>query len=97
MSKHTSPADELPSLDVATLDRVTGGAGMDPMAMMMFAMGRKRNAAAAAPAPAPAPQPWKPKILLNGVEQPVTTGADGAMTVKSSTDDSDPSSSTTSI
>jgi hypothetical protein len=63
---------ELPSIDPTALSAVTGGAGdassmMLPMMMMM----RNRQSAAAAPPPPP-PQPPKPKILLNGVEQPAS-------------------------
>jgi hypothetical protein len=69
MPKHHQ--DELPSIDIAALDRVTGGAGTDMSAMMpMMMMMRQRSAAA--PAPAPPPAPITPKILLNGVEQPAS-------------------------
>jgi hypothetical protein len=74
--------DELPTLDLADLARVTGGAAdamssMLPMLMMMKS--RSAGAAAvAAPAPAPAPAPaWTPRILVDGVEQPVTSSANG--------------------
>jgi hypothetical protein len=83
MSRHhatrsaTSPAgghaDELPSIDLGTLSRVTGGAGMDMSAMLPMIMMMKQSSAgasAAAPAPAPAPAaPALPKILVDGVEQ----------------------------
>ena len=66
MSKHHK--DELPSIDVAALKSVTGGAGADMSAMLpMMMMMRQRSAAAAAPAAPPAPP--RPKILVNGVEQ----------------------------
>jgi len=69
---------ELPSLDLAALETVTGGAGADMSSMLpMMMMMKKRSAASAAPAPAPAPAPVRPKILLNGVEQSPTTGANG--------------------
>jgi len=67
MSRHD---EELPTLDLSTLEQVTGGAGaMDSMSTMlpMMMMMRNRQAAAAPVAP---PQPVMPKILLNGVEQP---------------------------
>jgi hypothetical protein len=77
MSKHHKT--ELPSIDVAALEHVTGGAGADMSAMLpMMMMMRNRSAPAAAPA-APAAPP-KPKILLNGVEQPasaLTAGSNG--------------------
>jgi hypothetical protein len=41
------------------------GSMMMPMMMMMMMRGRQSGSA-----PAPAPEPWKPKILLDGVEQP---------------------------
>jgi hypothetical protein len=70
MSKHHK--DELPSIDLATLKTVTGGAGADMSSMMpMMMMMRMRNSAPA-PAPAAPPQPVTPKILLNGVEQPAS-------------------------
>jgi hypothetical protein len=72
----TSDEAELPSLDLAALETVTGGAGADMSSMLpMMMMMKKRSAAA--PAPAPAPAPVTPKILLNGVEQSPTTGANG--------------------
>ena len=65
MSRHHD--EELPTLDVTSLEQVTGGAGMDMSAMLpMMMMMRNRQAAAA---PAAAPQPAMPKILVNGVEQ----------------------------
>ncbi|HEY5934262.1 MAG TPA: hypothetical protein VIU61_06505 [Kofleriaceae bacterium] len=66
MSRHHD--EELPTLDLATLEQVTGGAAADSMSMMlpMMMMMRSRQAAAA---PAAAPQPAMPKILINGVEQ----------------------------
>ena len=58
--------EELPTLDLASLDQVTGGAGMDMSSMLpMMMMMRNRQAAA----PAAPPQPAMPKILVNGVEQ----------------------------
>ena len=66
----------LPTLDPVDLSRVTGGAGMDLSSMLPMMMMRQRAQAASAPPPAPA-QPWKPKILVDGVEQPVTSSANG--------------------
>ncbi|MEJ7599153.1 MAG: hypothetical protein WKG01_14690 [Kofleriaceae bacterium] len=68
MSHHD---DELPTLDHATLDQVTGGAGTDssmPLLMMM----RGRQSAAAPPPPATL---VLPKILVDGVEQSAASGA----------------------
>lgn len=80
--------DDLPTLDLADLASVTGGAAADPMSsmlpMMMMMMMKSRSqgaAAAAAPAPAPAPAPaWTPKILVDGVEQPLTSSGTGTFT-----------------
>ena len=77
--------DELPSIDAADLKSVTGGAGMDmstilPLALMM----KNKNQApppqmmAAAPAP---PQQVKPKLFVDGVEQPVD-GSNGNYSVE---------------
>lgn len=79
MSKHHR--DELPAIDAAALQRVTGGAGADMSAMLPMMMMMRGRSAAAAPAPAP-PAPVLPKVLLNGVEQPASaltgSGAPGA-------------------
>ncbi len=67
--------DELPSIDVAALESVTGGAGADMSAMLpMMMMMKQRNAA---PAPAAPPAPVLPKILVNGVEQPASALGNG--------------------
>jgi hypothetical protein len=69
--------DDLPTLDLADLSKVTGGAGLDMSSMLpMMMMMKQRSAAAAAPAPAPAPA-WTPKVLVDGVEQPVNSSANG--------------------
>ena len=73
---HDDELSILATLDAVDLSKVTGGAGTDvssmlPMMMMM------RGRSQAAPAPAPAPQPWTPKILVDGVEQPVNSSANG--------------------
>lgn len=85
MSKHHS--DELPSIDPTALAGVTGGAGGDPSTMLPLLMMMRSRSAAAAPAqpaqPAQPAGPPRPKILLNGVEQPASAlvpGADGALT-----------------
>jgi hypothetical protein len=74
---------DLPTLELADLASVTGGAAADPMSSMlpMMMMMRSRSQAAAAPAPAPAPAPaWKPKILVDGVEQQLTSSGNGTFT-----------------
>lgn len=69
--------DALPTLDLADLSKVTGGAGLDMSSMLpTMMMMKQRSAAAAAPAPAPAPA-WTPKVLVDGVEQPVNSSANG--------------------
>jgi hypothetical protein len=74
--------DDLPTLDLAELASVTGGAAADPMSsmlpLMMMMRGRSQGAAAA-PAPAPAPA-WKPKILVDGIEQQPTSAGNGTFT-----------------
>jgi hypothetical protein len=72
--------DELPTLDAADLAQVSGGAGDAMSSMMLPMMMMMRNRApAAAPAPAPAPA-WKPKILVNGVEQQPSAAGNGTFT-----------------
>jgi hypothetical protein len=66
--------DDLPTLDTVDLSKVTGGAGFDLSSMLPMMMMMKRSAAAAAPPTAPA---FLPKVLVDGVEQPVTSSADG--------------------
>ena len=68
MSKHHH--DELPSIDAAALEHVTGGAG--DMSSMLPIMMMMKQRSAPAPAPAAPPAPPTPKILLNGVEQPAS-------------------------
>lgn len=69
--------DDLPTLDLADLSKVTGGAGLDMSSMLpMMMMMKQRSAATAAPPPAPAPA-WTPKVLVDGVEQPVNSSANG--------------------
>jgi hypothetical protein len=79
-----APHDELPTLDLADLSRVTGGAGDDLTSMLlpMMMMRSRSQAAAIAPAPAPATvPPWQPTITVDGVPQQVAAAADGSYTV----------------
>ena len=74
---HDDELFTLATLDAVDLSKVTGGAGTDMSSMLpMMMMMRGRSQAAAAPVPAPA-QPWTPKILVDGVEQPVSSSANG--------------------
>jgi len=74
---HDDEPSTLPTLDAVDLSMVTGGAGLDMSSMLpMMMMMKGRSQPAAAPAPAPA-QPWTPKILVDGVQQPVTSSANG--------------------
>ena len=77
MSTHHD--DELPSLDLAELQQVTGGAGFDmsSMMMIMMMMRGRQGGAAAAPPPAAPQQPALPKIIVDGVEQKATQTANG--------------------
>jgi len=68
--------DELPTLDAIDLSKVTGGTGTDFSSMLPMMMMMKQRSAAAAPAPAPAAA-WTPKVLVDGVEQPVNSSANG--------------------
>jgi hypothetical protein len=75
--------DDLPTLDLSDLASVTGGGtdAMSSMLPMMMMMNRSRSQAAATAAPTPpAPAPWKPKILVDGVEQPVSASGNGTFT-----------------
>jgi hypothetical protein len=63
--------DDLPSIDTAALEHVTGGAG-DMASMLPMIMAMKKRSAGAAAAPAAPPPPPRPKILLDGVEQPAS-------------------------
>lgn len=84
-AKSAAPIAELPTLDLADLGRVTGGAGDDLSALlpiMMIAMRNRSSAAAAAPPPAAVP-PWQPTITVNGVPQQLTQAADGSFTATS--------------
>jgi len=75
--------DEIPTLDFADLASVTGGGAdaMSSMLPMMMMMKRRSQASAAVAAPAPAPAPtWKPKIMVDGVEQQLTSSGNGTFT-----------------
>jgi len=72
---HDDDLPPLATLDAVDLSRVTGGAGLDMSSMLpMMLMMKQRSATAAPPAPAPA---WTPKVLVDGVEQPVNSSANG--------------------
>jgi hypothetical protein len=69
--------DELPSLEAADLANVTGGGGFDISTMLpIMLMMRNRSRAAAAAQPMPAPT-WKPKVIVDGVEQQGSSTANG--------------------
>lgn len=72
----TTTEAELPSLDLADLEKVTGGAD-DSMSSMLPIMMMMRNRQSAAAAPPPPPAPVTPKITLNGVAQSATQSANG--------------------
>lgn len=86
-AKPAAPTAELPTLDLADLSRVTGGAGDDLSAlmpiMMMMMRNRSAGAAAAAPPPAAVP-PWQPTITVDGVPQQLTATGNGTFTTTSS-------------
>jgi len=89
--------DELPTIDLSTLSRVTGGASTDMSSMMLPLMMWKNKqqqqsaAAAAAASAAAAPvAPPQPKITLNGVPQsPSSISSAGTSYSTPSLDDSD--------
>jgi hypothetical protein len=67
-----SARDQLPTIDLSALSRVTGGASTDLSSMLMPLMmwKNKQQQSAAAPAAAPPPAaPVTPQITLNGVPQ----------------------------
>ncbi len=70
---------ELPTIDLSTLSRVTGGANTDMSSMLMPLMMMKSRQQQAAPAAAPvAAAPTTPQITLNGVPQtPSSSSATG--------------------
>ena len=76
MSTHHD--DELPSLDLADLEHVTGGAGMNMSTMMMMMMMMRGRQAAAAPVAAAPQQPTQPTIMVDGVAQQLMQNADGS-------------------
>jgi hypothetical protein len=72
--------DELPSIDTADLQKVSGG--IDPSMMMIPLLMRKKQQqaamppqVAAPPTPAAPPAPQRPNILVNG--QPAQMDANG--------------------
>jgi hypothetical protein len=75
--------DELPSIDVADLKSVSGGAGMDMSSMLPMALMMRKKQQQAAPvqvAAAPTPAaPARPNILVNG--QPAQLDASGHISV----------------
>jgi len=81
MSAHHQD-DTLPTLDLAELGQVIGGAdAMSSMLPMMMMMMMRRSQAAPAQVAAPPPAPaWKPKILVDGVEQPLSSTGNGTFT-----------------
>jgi hypothetical protein len=85
-TRPASQHDELPTLDLADLSRVTGGAGDDMSSAMMMAMAmRNRNQAAAAPpAPAAALPPWQPTITVDGVPQQLASTGNGTYSTSTS-------------
>lgn len=78
MSTHQDN-DELPTLDAAELDQVTGGSGMDMSTMlpMMLMMKGKQQQQPQAAMPPPAPP--KPKLFVDGVEQSLSQGPNGQL------------------
>ena len=72
--------DELPSLDARDLAQVTGGTGDAMSSMMMPMMMMMRNRQQAAPPPPPPAPAWKPKIMVDGVEQQPTSNGNGTFT-----------------
>jgi len=75
--------DEIPSIETADLEGVTGGTGMDMSSMLPLLMLGKRNQQQAAPqqvAAAPAAPP-KPKLFVDGVEEPLS-GSGGNYTAE---------------
>jgi hypothetical protein len=81
--------DELPTLDIADLRRVTGGTGddMSSSLAMMMAM-RRRAAQSVAPAAAPAASavpPWQPQITVDGVPQQLTSNGNNTYSTSTST------------
>jgi hypothetical protein len=82
MSKTKTPAvvEELPTLDLATLDNVKGGAGsgMDMSSMMPMMMMMMMNKKHSAGPPPVAAAPVTPQFTVNGVAQSASMGADGS-------------------
>jgi hypothetical protein len=71
--------NELPTISMPELDKVSGGAGTDMMSMMLpMLMMKNRNQAAAA-APPPPPQP--PKLMVDGQAQQLQSDGQGGYIV----------------
>jgi hypothetical protein len=75
MPQVAQPDPDLPTIEGAALEGVTGGAGIDAMMMLPLLMRRRSQAAAAPP---PQPQPVTPTIKVNGVEKQLAKDASGA-------------------
>jgi len=78
MSTHHE--DELPTLELADLTQVTGGAG-DDMSSMLPIMMMMRNRSQGSAAPAAPADAWKPKIMVNGVEQSLANSGNNTFSV----------------
>ncbi len=80
-----TPQAELPTLDIAALDHVKGGAsgGSDMMPMMMMMMMMRGGSG---PAPVAA-APVQPQFTFNGQAQGATVGADGSWNYTSNGDE----------
>lgn len=84
-ARRPSQHDELPTLDIADLTRVTGGTGDDMSSAMMMALAMRNRNQAAAPAPAPASvPPWQPTITVDGVPQQLANTGNGTYSTSTS-------------
>lgn len=86
-ARRPSSHDELPTLDIADLTHVTGGAGDDMSSLAMMMAMRKRGAQTAAAAPAPAATsvpPWQPQITVDGQPQQLTDTGNGTYSTSTS-------------
>ncbi len=87
-ARRTSKNDELQTLEIADLTRVTGGTGDDMSSAMMMAALAKRNrgqaaSASAAPAATSVP-PWQPQITVDGVPQQLSSTGNGTYSTSTS-------------
>ena len=72
--------DELPTVSMDELDKVSGGAGMDMTSMLLpMMMMKNKNSQAAAAAPPPPPQP--PKLMVDGQPQQLQSDGQGGYIV----------------